>query len=369
MNERVSVRYDPGDLANTVCCTIEVHDPSLRGHSAELLLRRTVTVHDERAVNASDIVFQRNIPNLAAGQQVEIHRSALRAFSYTGTHISIALETELQIDDGLVFDTKISRSEQDMLLEKPAVSNDAKEMVDPRDAFDFITNFKAIPPRNKAITALLVLIAAIVVAINSWVGVHDQFAPEEATWLYSHRDSDGDSESPLQKSLMGSGALGVAVWFAIRQQLRKYMTFELVDLPARVSRGDFLQAASILHGKSRVDLHDVMIRIVACNMEKGQYRRGSGTKVRTVSFTEPVRAVILYDRRIRVIPAGTAVESHLDGVIDFEPMFQTLFPPQEVGSTHGLIVHWEVQLIHDQLVDQEVICSTDCFAWKDFLAS
>ncbi len=205
------------------------------------------------------------------------------------------------------------------------------------------------------------------IAINTLVGIHDQFKPDIQTWFYDHRDSDGDSESPLQKSLVGSGALGAGIWLAIRRQLKKYMTFEICNLPGQVGRSAAFPAGAVLRGRARVDLADVRLRVVACNMEKGQYTRGSGTKKRTVSFTEPVRAVVLYDRLISRIPAGAPVESYFDGEIQFEPMFQALYPPQLVSTTHGLAVYWEVQLIHDELVDQELVGPVECFAWKDFL--
>jgi hypothetical protein len=168
---------------------------------------------------------------------------------------------------------------------------------------------------------------------------------------------------------MGSGALGAGIWFAIRKQLRKYMRFELHGLPAKICRGDSLRASTFLRGRARVPLENITVRMVACNMELGQYKRGSGTKERTVSFKEPVRAVVLYERAIRLIPAGLPVERFLDGEVAFEPMFKALYPPQMVGSKHGLALYWEVQLIHDDFIDQEVVGPIDCFPWKDFLAA
>jgi hypothetical protein len=48
-------------------------------------------------------------------------------------------------------------------------------------------------------------------------------------------------------------------------------------------------------------------------------------------------------------------------------MFRALYPPQRIGSSHGLAVHWEIQLIHDELLDQEIVCEAECFEWADFL--
>ncbi|MCA1733044.1 MAG: hypothetical protein LC732_05510, partial [Acidobacteria bacterium] len=328
MSDRLSADYVLDEANNRVLCTIRVVDSALLGHAAELRLVRRVEVKDRRPVNAKETLFTRSIASLAPTNRIEMHRSSLQAYSYHGSMIDVEIHTEIEIDDGVIFDTTVTEKENLALGGKPAISEDAKGIVEPADAFDFIANFKAIPPRNKMITAVLMLIAGLIIGINSIVGVHDQFSPSHRVWFYDHRASDGDSESPVGKSLAGSGVLGAAVWLAIRQQLRKYMSFELCNVPEQIRRYDTIRASAILRGRARVDLRDVILRVVACNMEKGKYKRGSGTKERTVSFTEPVRAVVLYDQRISLIPAGAPVESYFGGEIAFEPMFAALYPPQ-----------------------------------------
>lgn len=350
-------------------CTISVHDSSLIGKAAELAIVRKVVVHDSRAVNDQDVVLTRRIERLAPQTVVELHRANLQVFSYSGPKIDIEVHSRLTVDDGILFDTTISEEEQMALAPRPAVSNDAKGIVEPADAFNFVKNLAAIPPLNRAITMALVFAGSVVIAVNSWVGWHDQFAPEPMVWFYDHRDSDGESEAPLQKSLLASGAIGAAIWVAIRAQLRKYMRFELHGLPQRICRGDAIRASALLRGRARVPLENITVRIVACNMELGQYKRGSGTKERTVSFKEPVRAVVLYEQRVALIPADHPVERYLPGEIAFEPMFRALYPPQMVGRKHGLALYWEVQLIHDDFIDQEVVGPIDCFPWQDFLAA
>ncbi len=367
MSDRVSIHFAVDEDESRVRCVITVPDSSLHGHKAELRVRRKVLVKDSRPVNASEVLFRREIESLQPTNEIVIHRASLQAYTYRGEHIDIEVESEIEIDDGVIIDTTVTEQEEMALGGKPTVSNDAKGIVEPKDAFDFITNFKAIPPRNKAITAVLLFVGGIVIAINTLVGAHDQFKPDLQTWFYDHRDSDGDSESPIQKSLVGSGIVGAGIWLAVKRQLRKYMTFEICNVPGQVGRSATFRAGSVLRGRARVDLNDVRLRVVACNMEKGQYKRGSGTKERTVSFKEPVRAVVLYDQLIPLIPAGAPVESYFSGEIAFEPMYQALYPPQAVSSSHGIAVYWEVQLIHDALVDQELVGPVECFAWKDFL--
>ncbi|MFN2443023.1 MAG: hypothetical protein ABR517_10090 [Thermoanaerobaculia bacterium] len=367
MSQRLSADYVLDEANNRVLCTVHVYDNELLGHAAELRLVRKVLVKDSRPVNASETLLTRAITALGPTNRLEMHRASFQAYSYIGAKIDVEIHTEIEIDDGMIFDTTVTEVENLALADKPAVSNDAKGVVEPADAFDFIANFKAIPPANKMITAFLVVIAGLIIGVNMIVGLHDQAVSDHEVWFYDHRGSDGDSESPLQKSLAGSGVLGAAVWFAIRRQLRKYMAFELCNVPGQIRRHDTIRASAILKGRARVDLHHVILRVVACNMEKGKYTRGSGTKKRTVSFTEPVRAVVLYDQRINLIPAGVPVESYFTGEIAFEPMFAALYPPQMIGSGHGIALHWEVQLIHDEFVDQELVCPSECFSWRDFV--
>lgn len=367
MSERVTIHFSVEEDASRVRCTIEVPDASLHGHEAMLRIRRKCLVKDSRPVNASDILWSRKIDSLQPRNELVIHRAQLQAYTYRGSQIDVEIESELEVEDGIIVDTTIREAEELLLGGKPQVNDDAKGLIEPADAFDFLTNFKAIPARNQAITALLLVVGGIVIAINTLVGIHDQFKPDMQTWFYDHRDSDGDSESPLQKALVGSGIVGAGVWYAMKRQLRKYMTFDLCNVPGQIGRGATLRAGQILRGVSRVELRDVRLRMVACNMEKGQYKRGSGTKERTVSFKTPVRAVVLYDQMIPMIPAGVPVESYFTGEIVFEPMFQALYPPQTVSSSHGIAVYWEVQLLHDELVDQELIGPVECFSWKDFL--
>jgi len=329
---------------------------------------RRCKVHDSRGVERSDVLVSRHLETLQPRHQFDLPRANLKAFSYRGSRVDIEIHSELQIDDGFLIDTTIREVEEMAISPRPEVSVNSKEAIEPSDAFDLLKNLAAIPPKNRMITIVLLFIGGIVIIINSLVGIHDQFAPESMVWFYDHRDSDGDSELPLGKSLVGSGALGAAIWFAIKRQLRRYMTLELIA-PKQICRGDSIRAGALVRGRSRVPLENVVLRVVACNMELGQYKRGSGTKERTVSFKEPVRAVLLYEQRITRIPAEVPVERHFPGEVRFEPMFRSLYPPQPVGANHGLVVYWEVQLIHDELIDQELIGPVECFPWDDFLTA
>jgi hypothetical protein len=347
-------------------CVITVEDPELLGHDADLVLTLRAEVQDSRPVNAERELFATEVRLGSSRVEVPIPGSALCCYRYDGSRIRMAVHAELSIDDGILFDSKAEAEPELSFPDRPRVREDAEELIEPHDAFDFVENFQAIPLRNRGIVTVLMAVALVVMGLNTLLGLHDQLAPDGATYFYSHVDSDGDSQSPLFNSLATSGVTGGLLWLAIRAQLRRYMRFELAfGDPLR--RHTVVPARALVHGVARCDLEDVTVRVVAANRERGQFKRGSGTKERTVSFETPVRAVLLYERRLRRVPAGAPVESYLDGEIRFEPMFAALYPPVAVGSNHGIDVVWEVQLLHPELVDQELSGDCDGLVYEDFL--
>lgn len=345
---------------------IRLNDRSALGKQARLVVRLKAKVRDSRAVNAERVLHQQAFALAREVIVLAIPDGALsEVYSYQGKQLELRLQLRLVIDDGVLFDSEVESEHPMKLGDRPRLGHDQGQMMDPKDAFDFFANLSAIPARNRMITLALTLVGGVVVIANALIGLHDEMVPEVQTLFYDHSGSDG-SESPLMKALTGSGVLGAAIWMAIKMQLRKYMQFALKAHPPLV-RGLRLPASSLIDGVARVDLEDITVRVVACNRECGQYKRGSGTKERTVSFRTATRAVKLYERYIALVPAQDQLALHLDGEIDFEPMFAQLYPPLKVGSSHGVEVAWEVQLLHPKFVDHEIDGAVGDLRYADFL--
>ena len=359
----LDTRSQPG----TVLATIEANLDKHFDHSAEFCILAEVNVHDKRAVNDEKVLYQQKVTLRQRVTKLSIPTRVFRHhFTYSGKMIDVRLHGRVKVDDGVLWDTTLKGELAHELLRRPAVDDDAKAIVDPQDCFCLARKFAAIPLPNKMKTLGLGLVALVIMAVNTLVGWHDQMAPDGQTYFYSHRDSDGDAQSPLVNSLMLSGGTGTAVWFAIRNQLRKYMKFELAHPPGRISRDTVVAVHDLVWGRSNVDLRDIVVRVVACNLEKGQYKRGSGSNVRTVSFSEPTRGLVLFHKQIGLIPKRKAVEDYLQDKFSFAPMFDVLYPPNIISRTHGLCVHWEVQLLHDTFVDQELVGETHGLAVDEF---
>ncbi|MDJ0942673.1 MAG: hypothetical protein QNJ30_04385 [Kiloniellales bacterium] len=360
---------DETDSAAPIVCRVRVNDPELLGHDAEFSLVAEVEVKRSSGIDSSETLHSEAFRVHGGETEFRIPADRLRFYSYVGKHVDLRLHTRVRVDDGLLFDTKVSEEQLIRIGGKPQLNTDAGEIIEPGDAFRFFANLKAIPPQNQALTLGMATVGGLAMLVNALIGLHDQASAEAATWLYSHYDGDGDSESPLVKALMASGALGAGIWFLMRRQLRKYMQFRLAELPARIERGIDYRVSELVGGRSRVPLEDVTLRIVACNLECGKYRERRGTETVTVSFQEPVRGVVLYEKTVSRIPAKYPIGDYFKDRLRFDPMFAALYPPAMLGGSHGVDLRWEVQLLHADFVDQELVGPTQVLAYKDFLSA
>jgi len=237
-----------------------------------------------------------------------------------------------------------------------------------KNYYTALFNIKSINYWDRVKVLFFIFVGACIVIANTVIWIHDQLSPESLTYFYSHISSDGDSSSPFIKSLAWSGTLWFWVWVIIRSYLRRYMKFSFKKISWNLwNKEDSYKISDLLGWKSRIDLYNVTLKIVAWNIEKWQYTRWSGTKKRTVSFSHPSRAIVLFSKKYNHIPKNTDLSSYLLWDVSFWDMYRALYPKLKVKSSHGLDVHWEVQLIHDKLVDQELIGTQKICKYSHFL--
>jgi len=205
MPDKADITLDAGtDSTDPVVCQIHCN-PELVGHDAEFQLVAEVDVQDKRPVNKEVTLYRQKFTVVPGVKTIKIPRTKFRAYSYSGKNIEINIHTRLKVDDAIFFDTKISQEQQIKIGTKPYVREDAKDKIEPNDIFKFFENLKAIPVQNQLITLFLVVVGGLIMLINAAIGIHDQFVPESMTYLYSHVNSEGESQSPLAGSLMMSG--------------------------------------------------------------------------------------------------------------------------------------------------------------------
>jgi hypothetical protein len=375
MGDKISI-YPEKMPDGAILFEIKVKDPSLIGKKASFSIKRKVSVKDSRPVHGSNVLFKFSF-NVNSTNKIRVSAANMKntsgSFPYSGSKISIKTIAEVKVTTALVFKTttrfSLSNYVAGDLPKRAEVKRDPKKLIDPKDSFNFFNNLGSIPLRNQTASLILIIFGTAILMINLWVGYHDQISPEHQTWFYSHNGSDGDSSSPLFNAFWVSTLIAIGIWWGMKNQFRKYMAFHFKPRIRKIDRASTVNVADLVTGRSRVDLIDPVLRVVACNMEKGQYIRGYGSNRRTRSFSHPNRAVLLFSRRVPIIPKGAPIHQYFDEEFSFKPMFEALYPRQMVSSSHGLDLVWEVQLIVADLVDQELIGNPDAFVQKDFYSA
>ena len=338
-------------------CTARITlEPKSIDKDATLSVVCEVDVKDSRAVNDSRVLFTKSFRTTSAHMEVEMPARFDRAYSYAGQQIDVVIKVKLVVNDALIFDSKAEDVMPKQALQKPTITRTAKELADPKDAFSLARSFGAISPTAKIKAAVLLVAGLALISVMMVAGIR----------LQSTSSGDEEGDGPLGSAIAGSLATGAGIWYLLRKQLRSYMTLEQHP-NMRIDKDRFYTVGDLVRGQARIPLSNARLRVVGYNMEKGQYKRGSGTQTRTISFSNPVNGVMLYDETVDHIPARTQIADSFPGHLAFDDMFRQLYPPQLVGSKHGLATHWEVQVILDDLLDQEVIGDNRSLRYEDFL--
>ncbi|MAT48071.1 MAG: hypothetical protein CMO35_11685 [Verrucomicrobiaceae bacterium] len=365
------LRSEKGALAAHI--QFELVDSNYEGVTATAKLELKTVVNDGRPVHDTGTLGMTTFKVLSGANQVKIPLMGHFPYEYVGEQIRNDLYLQLDLGKRGLFRKKPERV--DLVIKPPEkpVASGGEDIVEPDDEFSLVRNLRALSGSDRIITIGLLLVAGIIIGINTLIGVHDQFSPEYQTILYSHHD-DG---LPLGQAGGVDALIATGMWWAIRKRLRRYMEFHvgprltgvwrrLRGESGRITKTTSIQVGDVVRGRSRVALEQATLRIVACNMECGQYVRGSGSNQRTVSFSTPVRSMILYEKTIPAIPAGTPLHTCFEESIELAPLFARLYPPCMASETHGLKLYWEAQLIHPDFVDQELVLPTTFFAVEDF---
>ena len=137
---------------------------------------------------------------------------------------------------------------------------------------------------------------------------------------------------------------------------------------AKINRQSRFLVSDWISGLATMDLDGVRLRVVAGNIERGPCHELEASmtsetpKLVKKDISVVTRAMVLYDKTIEHLPAGTEFAEYFRDPLDFEPVFTDLYPPDLVAtrgfggrltlsSTHGLGYYLEFQLLHPDLAD------------------
>jgi len=331
---------------NGLDLVVEGLDPEVIGREAVLEVAHVASVKDDRPVDAREVRWSQAITLDSTDLILPITLDRPARYRYDGEQLAIELEVVLK------FPKKGWFSSDDILARAtvplPQVVHEgthrSRELVQPRDDYSLERAFGSLGPeagRQVAIRAAIYAAAVLGIGAGAfWTG----WCVLQFFWLIG--------------SLIGAKVL----YDHVMKELAGYAQLAFGFVPP-LGPDRVVPIGQLLDGLPRLDVERPRLRIVACNLERGQYKRGSGTDVRTVSFAEPVGTMVLYDMEIVRWPRGTPLADAFDGEVDFGPAFAALAPPDPVGEEHGLGFRWEAQLIVPDLVDVEVEGPTEVWHW------
>jgi len=338
--------------------TLQVLNKKILGHDARFQIIRKVIVLDSRPVNSEQIIYEEPFHLNSDSASFRVQLKDLNSYDYSGQLIRITLIAKCIVNDGFIFDSKHSIDFQIQYEPNQHATKDAELLIQPKDDYNMLHNYRVLPTANKIYIILALILSIPLVFISLLSGLMSQFSSV-------HILSFINSDSAIWAIIVGV-IFAIGIWFFIGYQLKKYMTFKFKKLSGLVQQNSRIAVRDLIKGKSTIALNNITLRVVACNMEHGQYTRRDGTRTRTVSFHNPFRGVILYEKLISNIPPKIQIDLFFNGDCDFSKVYASLYPPQMNGRSHGIDIYWEVQLIHPEFVDQELIGKNDLFEFRAF---
>lgn len=343
-------------------CHVEL-DGSHAGRRVTFSLVRKVSVKDHRAIDKEDLLFSHDFrAEVGRRESFELPGEDAAIYSYRGPHMDIQLLCRIVVDDGFLWDTTVEEAVQADPFPHPRTGACARHLADPEDQYRFFENLQALPPGRRLLAGTVAALGIGGLAANGFVTLHDMITPSREAFFYPP-----DAGPTLMMSLFLTFLGGTLVYATLKKLMGGYVSLAPARLAGPLGREDQVRVGDLFRAEALTDLSGLRVRVIACNQEKGQYRRGSGTNTRTVSFSHPTRGVVLLDRTLGVLRRGTEVHLELRDPLDLTPMFDGLYPPQMVGAHHGMNVHFEIQLMHDDLIDRELVLPPETFDWHAFL--
>ncbi len=360
-SEHVKFDYNEADHTVTVECDIpEEHI----GRQATFTVHAVAEVQDSDPKDSEKSIFSRSFRVENTRVTFELPFKKVRSYAFKGSNIHIVWKVKLKIDDGIIFDTTYKK-DFSRPLSKPPQKGDAAQLIDPKDHIDYHKNIGALSFADKVQFWVILFGGMLLITVLTLGALVIDFRPSPST---SSSDDEG-SGVVTGFALVVDVLVGFGMYWGLQGRLRRYMTFNLSKrvLMKKVDRNTWVSVTDLVQGRSKADLEDVTLRVVACNMEKGQYYRGSGSDRTTVDFSEPIQAILLFEQKVDHIAAGTSIREHFSGEFGFAAMFDYLYPPNRISANHGIDVYWEVQLLGRHLIDQELVGPvSNRFRYEDF---
>jgi len=134
------------------------------------------------------------------------------------------------------------------------------------------------------------------------------------------------------------------------------------------------ELSQIIWWKSKIDLNNISIRVIASNIEKWQYTTTTKNKLTKRKETyryglkKQINWIILYEEKIWFIPKNNNIDKYIKWTFSFQKMLNQLYPPIEVWNyEHWIDLIWKIQLINENKIYKSFIWNNKYFKYKNFI--
>lgn len=374
---RLALTRHDGEAGAT--CWINVQDAKLVGRRATLQVVITLTSMND-GKRREQVVYSRSV-HLRPGRQPVALPDQQSVYMYYGKSFSLRPVLRLVDEAGeLMVQRTLIGGRVCLLGGRPRLHSCPTNLMQPRDAWSVLASFSALAVSARARVLFLGVMVLVLALANIGLGIHDQFyathpgkrpalaanreaadaVPTRSPYFY-HRRRNG---LPITDAAIWSFVMVTLGWASVRGQFKRYAWLDINLMLPPLRPGLKLPAHEVVRGRTDTPIGRAVLRVVAANLECSEIQKDRAL----VAHREPARAVLLYERELRFLSAGSSIDAELDGDIDFTPMFEALYPPLMLDARWGVDLAWQVQLLHPDLIDLAVEGPVHSLRFVDFLA-
>ena len=311
------------------------------------------------------------IKSLRKTNKIVIPTSDLATYQYGGIAISTKVQFTLE-----VFHPNSSRKAKiviepfNLVNPKQKQLLNAKSILEPKDEYSVQINLDTILSEHRRKAIFYMILGAICIGMLLWIGVHDQLADDGSHWLFPSTDWKRRAaffNPPLMKALfVNIIVFGIFGWL-VSIELKSYILDLKVNWPECVRGIETIDLEELLDGKISCDVKNVTLRIVAGNYEKSSYYDFLNKRQNSTNIA--IAAEVLFSKKLDYIKKGSRLIDYLkDEKLYLQGVFDQLLPPLVFDNDNGVFFHWELQVIHDELMDHEVVDANKPICFERFLS-
>lgn len=304
-----------------------------------LRLEYTAKVKKESPVSYSKVLHEEKLKIDWLKKTISIYLPRRKIYTYEWLDLDLNLNLNFKINDAFIFDTRVKKDIKSPLLNKGVVGK--KTSLSNIDHFNFMDNFFALSNKRQNIIIYLFIFLMFILLISiiyiPIIIVEILFCFSIIFWVF---------------------------YFIIKKMFLDFMSLNIKTI--NIVKEKIYKFSDFVNWKSKVDLKNATIRVIARNVEKWKHVTWSWKSRSTKTFKTYINNIILHEEKVKLIPKWEEINKYLKWEFSFDEMFEKLYPLNMLSSSYWVDVEWQVQVITNKYVDKKVTWE-NTFKYNDFI--